>query len=397
MYKADNLSTKLAARNILNANYIDKRILIRSCLNVSLDKSSNITDSTRIDEALPTLIELGKKAKQVIIMAHLGRPSVAREKEFSLKPVRNALEKGLKEKVVMIKEDLRLDHVSDKFVLIENIRFFPGEESKDISKRENFAKQLSLLGDLYVNDAFPDYREASSTYDIAKYLPSFLGPVFIREVEAISRFTNPQRPFIVILGGAKLSEKLDALNTLAGIADRILIGGAMAYTLLIGDGMDKVGKSLVEPDKFGVAREIMSKYKEKIILPVDHVVVASFSQESEVSITSDVSIPTNQIAVDIGPKTQKLFIKEISRAKSILWNGPLGVFEWDNSFEGTQAVAKAIGKNRDAYSFAGGGDSIAAINKFSINGLDHISTGGGAMLAFIGNDNFPTLDIILNN
>lgn len=401
MYKTDNLSTKLSARNILNANYTDKTILIRSCLNVAIDKTGQITDNTRIVEALPTLKELSKKAKRIIIMAHLGRPTIAREPEFSLEAVKVALETELAENILLVKdksdfEALKNNEITNKFVLLENIRFFPGEESKIVAEREEFAKELAELAHLYVNDAFPDYREAASTYDLAKFLPSYLGPVFVREVQAISNFGSPKRPFVAILGGAKLSEKLDALNALAEVADKILIGGAMAYTLLLSEGIE-VGKSLIEADKLEVAREIMAKYRSKLVLPTDHIVSPEFSSDSEIAITSDVSIPKDKIAVDIGPKTQGIFVEEIRKAKSILWNGPMGVFEWEQTQEGTKKIGHAIVENKDAYTFAGGGDSIAALNKFGLSGFDHVSTGGGAMLAFISYDKFPTLDIILNS
>jgi len=227
-------------------------------------------------------------------------------------------------------------------------------------------------------------------------LPSYLGPVFVREVEAMSNFANPKRPFLAILGGAKLSEKLDALNALAQSADKVIIGGAMAYTLLLSDGVH-IGKSLVEADKLEIAKEILAKYRDKLILPVDHVVASEFSSDSEVSTIPAVNIPEDRIAVDIGPETQRLFVNEIKQAKSILWNGPMGVFEWEQTAQGTRKVGQAIVDNKDAYKFAGGGDSIAAINKFDLTGFDHISTGGGAMLAFLSYDTFPTLDIILNN
>lgn len=401
MYKTDNLAAKLSAKNILNADYSDKRILIRSCLNVAMDKSGKISDRTRVDEALPTIKKLSEKAKQIVIMAHLGRPTPAREPEFSLEPVRVVLENELATEVKLIKEytdytDLTEGKITTKIVLLENIRFSPGEESKNLSERENFARELAKLGDIYVNDAFPDYREAASTYDIAKYLPSYLGPVFVREVEAMSNFANPKRPFLAILGGAKLSEKLDALNALAQSADKVIIGGAMAYTLLLSDGVH-IGKSLVEADKLEIAKEILAKYRDKLILPVDHVVASEFSSDSEVSTIPAVNIPEDRIAVDIGPETQRLFVNEIKQAKSILWNGPMGVFEWEQTAQGTRKVGQAIVDNKDAYKFAGGGDSIAAINKFDLTGFDHISTGGGAMLAFLSYDTFPTLDIILNN
>lgn len=401
MYKLNNPEL-LDTKNILNADYAGKTIVIRTCLNVAMDKSGNITDATRIEESVPTLKTLGEKAKKVIMMAHLGRPTTAREPEFTLEPVRMELEKRLGEKIEMIKDDATMDEFianpdskTGKFYLLENIRYFAGEESKDASIRKEFAAKLAKLGDIYVNDAFADYREAASTYDIAEILTSYIGPVFAREVKAVSYFTNASKPFVAILGGAKLSEKLDALLALTKEADKILIGGAMAYTLLKAMGKP-VGKSLVEEDKISVAKQIITDHSNKLVLPIDHVVVSEFKPEAEISITQGDSIEDNHIAVDIGPKTRELFKSQIQSAKSILWNGPMGVFEWESAGKGTQEVGTAIVSNSDAYKFAGGGDSIAAINKYNLQGFNHISTGGGAMLAFVSYDKFPTLDVILN-
>src|SRR5690606_1738341 len=201
--------------------------------------------------------------------------------------------------------------------------------------------------------------------------------------------------FVAVLGGAKLSEKLDVLNTLAETADKILIGGAMAYTLLKAKGLD-IGKSLFEPDKLDVANEIIRKYSDKIELPLDHMVSKDFNDEAMYEYTDDTDIPDDTFAIDVGWKTIERYIREINKAKTILWNGPMGVFEWDHSSVGTLKIGKAIGDNKDSYNIAGGGDSIAAINKLELDGFDHISTGGGAMLSFIANETFPTLDVILN-
>lgn len=398
MYTTPNLTERLHSKNIVNHDYSGKTIVIRSCLNVPLNKSGEITDFSRLEEALPALKKLGETASKLVILAHLGRPTTAREAEFSLKPVQKELEKRLGEEVVMIENEDGFSLVRDssrKYFLLENIRFFEGEEGNDVTKREGFAKRLAELGDVYVNDAFPDYRKAASTYDIAKFLPSFLGPVFVREVKALSEFSNPERPFVAVLGGAKLSEKLDALKSLAGVADKVLIGGAMAYTLMKSQGL-KIGNSLFEEEKLAVASEIMEQFGDKIVLPVDHVVSDEFSADSEVEKTTDEKVPEGKVAVDIGIQTQRLFSEHLSKAQSILWNGPMGVFEWDNTQAGTRVVGEAITGNRSAYKLAGGGDSIAAINKFNLTGFDHVSTGGGAMLAFISYDRFPTLDIILD-
>lgn len=393
--------TKLESKNIFNTDYTDKNVLIRTCLNVAINEEGKITDSTRIDESFPTLKQLGEKAKRIVMMAHLGRPTTARESEFSLEPVRVELEHRLGEKVVMLSNYENIDNFLNnsiepsKYYLIENIRYFEGEETKDENKKNEFAHYLSRLGEIYVNDAFADYREAASTYDVAKLLPSYLGPVFIKEIKAISYFTNPIRPFIAVLGGAKLSEKLDAMLALTKSADKVLVGGAMAYTLLLSQDVS-VGKSLIETDKLEVAKQIMNDYKDKIILPLDHIISNEFNEESISSVNDNQSIPDNMLAIDIGPKTQEMFVNLIKDAKSILWNGPMGVFEWESGIQGTKVIGSAITENVESYKFAGGGDSISAINKLELNGFNHVSTGGGAMLAFVSYDKFPTLDIILS-
>lgn len=384
----------------------NKSIILRSCLNVTIDENGEIIDPTRFYESLPLIIELSQKAKGLTILGHLGRPK-QRESKFSFRNVSILLQNELKELGIQVEfiEDLTNENIQKikgnnnlafkKVFLIENTRFFEGEESDKESDRKHFAETLASLGDVFVNDAFADYRIAASTYDIAKLLPSYLGPVFLKEVESLSQLQKPQRPFVAVLGGAKLSEKLDVLNTLAETADKILIGGAMAYTLLKAKGLD-IGKSLFEPDKLDVANEIIRKYSDKIELPLDHMVSKDFNDEAMYEYTDDTDIPDDTFAIDVGWKTIERYIREINKAKTILWNGPMGVFEWDHSSVGTLKIGKAIGDNKDSYNIAGGGDSIAAINKLELDGFDHISTGGGAMLSFIANETFPTLDVILN-
>lgn len=394
--------TILDSKSLNHIDISNKNVLIRSCLNVTMDSGGKITDDTRLNESLPTLEMLGQKAKRVIIMAHLGRPTKAHEPEFSLEPVRQTLEKKLSQKVIMLSDEAalsRLSNVAEQeavFYLIENIRYFEGEETKDEVKKANFAQQLSALGEIFINDAFADYREAVSTYEIAKLIPSYAGPVFLKEVKAISYFTSPQKPFLAVLGGAKLSEKLDAMLALCQLADQVIVGGAMAYTIMQSMGI-KVGKSLVEHDKLDVAAQIVTEFSSKLVLPIDHIVAPELSPETITNVTGDGNIPDDLVAIDIGPRTQEAFTNVISVAKSILWNGPMGVFEWENGITGTQKIATAIINNNQSYKFAGGGDTIAVINKLKLTGFNHISTGGGAMLAYIAYDKFLTLDVILNS
>lgn len=250
--------------------------------------------------------------------------------------------------------------------------------------------------DLFINDAFADYRASASSYDVATLLPSYLGPVFLKEVKELAGLANPVRPMVAIIGGSKLSEKLDALLALLEVADKVCVGGAMRYTLFKAQGIT-IGNSRVENDKLDVAKEILSKYADKLVLPGDHMIISKRGDPAEVGYeyTEGLEIPEGHEAIDIGPKGIEIFKDTIASAKTIVRNGPVGVFEFDISAKGTEEIGKAIAANAQAYKLAGGGDSIAAINKCKLTGFDHISTGGGAMLAFLAYDKFPTLDVIV--
>lgn len=405
MYKVNSDINNFSYRNIdLN----NARVVVRTCLNVSVDSDGKVTDPTRFYESLPLIKDLALNAQNVVLTAHLGRPD-SREKKSSFWNVAQMLSESLRNdniEVVLV-DDLSNEWIdkithntntidSKKVFLLENIRFFKGEESKDKIERMEFAKILASLGNTFINDAFADYRESASTYDIATLLPSYLGTVFLKEVAALSMFNNPDI-LISVLGGAKLSEKLDALNSLAELSEKVVIGGAMAYTLLKAKGIN-IGKSLVEEDKLDLAKQVVEKYGDKLVLPIDHLVASDFNEDATNAAynTSDNQIPDNTIAVDIGRRTIELFKNTISLGNYILWNGPMGVFEWEKSSIGTLEIGKGIEKNGPAYKLAGGGDSIAAINKLQLHGFNHISTGGGAMLAFLAYDKFPTLDVIIS-
>lgn len=402
MYRRENLTEQLETKHYLKANLTEK-IIVRSCLNVSV-KNGEIQDFTRINESLPLLKELAKKSARVVILAHLGRPE-GRDESQSLKPVLKVLEKELGEAIVFAEEvdsdwinNNTQDYIPGKrIVLLENIRFFTAENSKDEQIKTAFAKQLEQLGDVFINDAFADYRESPSTYDVAKLLPSYLGPVFYKEVKALTTFANPKRPFIAVMAGVKLSEKLDSLNALLEMADKVLVGGALAYTILKAQG-HTIGISLREEDKLEMAKEMLAKYHNKLILPIDHIAVKEFKQpdSDEGYVTVDaVDIPDGLMGVDIGPKTQALYKDELAQAATILWNGPLGIYEWGKTAAGTDAVISAIVNNTNAYKLIGGGDSITVTNQLSVSDYNHICTGGGAMLAFLAYNEFPVLDVIL--
>lgn len=405
MYKLKKDLSKISYTNIQDISQTS--VVIRTCLNVAADNTGFVTERARLDESFPFIEEMTKKAKSVVLMAHFGRPK-KKSKEHSFWNVAQLLQDEFSKRNSDIELELieSLDSKTIKRIqaqdnsegekkvfLLENIRFFPGEESEDPKTRMDFAKILASLGDVFIHDAFADYREAASTYDIAKILPSYIGPTLQKEVEALSKFTNPQRPYIAVLGGAKLSEKLDALKALAVSADKVFVGGAMAYTLMKAKGME-VGKSLIENDKLVVAEEILKSFPDKIVLPDDHLVAREFKEKASYSYTDGVDIPVESLGIDIGWKTIRRFRTEISNARSVVWNGPMGVFEWIHAGVGTKELGDSFAQNVEGYILAGGGDSIAAIDKFNIKGIDHVSTGGGAMLAFLAYDKFPILDVI---
>jgi len=412
MYKLD--SQKLAEKSYKNIQDLgNKNILMRASLDVVVDENGKMTETARFYEALPLIKELAGKVKTLIITAHLGRPAPLNNNE--LKNQKNSFWNVVEVLNIELKADnseltvelinsldpatiekIKNNSDKNKVFLIENIRFFEGEESKDQTKRIEFAQLLASMADAYINDAFPAYREAASTYDIAKILPSYVGPLFSKEIISLAALSSPKQPFVAVLGGAKLSEKLDALKSLAEIADKVLIGGAMAYTLMKAKGIS-IGKSKFEEDKLEVASEINEKYGDKIFLPTDHLLTTEFSETADYKYSEGQEIPEGLIAIDIGWDTIKRYKAEVESAGTILWNGPMGVFEWTHSAIGTQEIGISMGENTDAFRLAGGGDSIAAINALGLKGFDHISTGGGAMLAFLAYDKFPILDVILNN
>jgi phosphoglycerate kinase len=336
-------------------------------------------------------------------MAHLGRPE-GRDESQSLKPVREILEKELGEQIVFAEEvDLAWINANTeaykpgkRIVLLENVRFFPGENSKNKGEQAVFADQLSRLGSIFINDAFADYRESPSTFGVAQIMPSYIGPVLYKEVSALANFSDPARPFMAVMAGVKLSEKIDSLKALLGIADKVMVGGALAYTILKAKG-NTIGISLVEDEKINVAKEILADYADKLLLPIDHIVVKEFKQpaaDSGYQLIDSQDIPDGLMGVDIGPKTQALYKVELAKANSILWNGPLGIYEWGKTAAGTDAIIEAIVANNHAYKLIGGGDSITVTNQMSVAAYDHICTGGGAMLAFLAYDKFPILDVI---
>jgi len=372
-----------------------KRIIIRVDFNVPLDESFHITDDRRIQAALPTIqYALGNGASKVILMSHLGRPNgTGFEKAFSLAPVAKHLQELLKEKVLFLDDCVglgvkeKIAKSSERVVLLENLRFHKAEEKNDPA----FAKELASLADVYINDAFGTaHRPHASTAGITAYLPSVAGFLIEKELRFLGNaINNPKRPLVVILGGAKVSDKIELIKNLIPKADSIIIGGGMAYTFLKAQGVN-IGNSKLEKDKLDLARELMEQAKKagvEFALTTDFVITQSFSSDD--CKISDV-IPDGWESLDIGPKTIDRYKVILSKAKTVVWNGPLGVFEREAYAKGTRAIADYLASLKDVTVIIGGGDSAAAVAKFGLEDkMTHISTGGGASLEFLEGKELP--------
>lgn len=372
-----------------------KKVIIRVDFNVPLDEKGNITDDRRITGALPTIeYALQQGAAKVILMSHLGRPKGAGfEAEFSLKPVAIHLEKLLKEKILFLNDCVGAavkDAVAkskERVVLLENLRFHKEEEKNDAA----FAKELASLADVYVNDAFGTaHRAHASTAGITAYLPSVAGMLIEKELQYLGQaIDHPKRPLVVILGGAKVSDKIELIKNLIPKANSIIIGGGMAYTFLKGQGIG-IGNSKLEKDKVDMAKDLLEQAKKagvEIALTTDFVITQSFTSDD--CKTSD-TIPDGWESLDIGPKTRERYKKILSGAKTVVWNGPLGVFERAAYEKGTRAIADHLASLKDVTVIIGGGDSAAAVAKFGLEDkMTHISTGGGASLEFLEGKTLP--------
>lgn len=375
--------------------------MIRVDFNVPLDDSYNITDTTRIDAALPTIRKILDDGGSVILMSHLGRPKEGPEEKFSLKHLTGYLSDELGTDVQFADdcigeeaEKMAGNLGSGDVLLLENLRFHK-EETKG---NEDFAEKLSRLGDIYVNDAFGTaHRTHASTAVIAKFFPDnkCFGYIMGREVENINKVLDkPERPFTAVLGGAKVSGKIEIINNLLDKVDNLVIGGGMMFTFIRARG-GEIGKSMVEEDLIGVAKETMEKAKEmgvKIYIPGDAVAASEFSNDADHKVCRSSEIPEGWLGLDIGPETVKEFREVIKGSKTILWNGPMGVFEMSNFEKGTHGIALAIADATDAgaFSLIGGGDSVAAINKYHLKDrVSYVSTGGGAMLEYIEGKELP--------
>lgn len=393
-------------KTLKDINVKGKKVLVRCDFNVPLDENGNITDDIRIVSSLPTINYLLDKGAALILMSHLGRPKGEADNKYSLLPVDERLSGLLGKDVIFEDCDKVVDDKVKKrasalkagdVMLLQNTRFRK-EETKNSG---DFAKELSSLGDIFVNDAFGTaHRAHSSNVGICRYLPSAVGFLIEKEIEVMGNaLENPKRPLTAILGGAKVSDKIGVIENLLNIADNILIGGGMAYTFLKSKGYS-TGTSLLEEDKVELAGKLIEKAGNKnvnLLLPDDIVVAKEFKNDTEYHTADADKIPENFMGLDIGDKTIELFGKVIKESRTIIWNGPLGVFEMDNFAKGTNSVARCIAENKGAVSIVGGGDSAAAVEKIGLEAeITHISTGGGASLEFLEGKVLPGIDAVDN-
>jgi phosphoglycerate kinase len=379
---------------------IGKRVLVRVDFNVPI-KNGVITDDRRIREALPTIKYLMEKGAKVILVSHLGRPKGFQD-DLRLDPVAKRLSELLGKPVKKLNDCIGEEVEKEvanmnpgDVVLLENIRFYKEEEAND----PEFAKKLAKLADLYVNDAFGTaHRAHASTAGVANYIPGVAGLLMKKEIEIMGKaLENPDRPFVCILGGAKVSDKIGVIQNLVNKVDVLLIGGGMMFTFLKAMGYE-IGKSIVEEDKLDLAKDLMSLAKEKgvkFVLPVDAVVVKEIKEDAPTTVKDVDKFDKDDIGVDIGPKTIDLFREEIMKAKTIIWNGPMGIFEIPAFANGTKKVAEAIAENKNCVSIVGGGDTAAAVQLFGLEEkFTHISTGGGASLEFLEGKVLPGVAVL---
>jgi len=378
-----------------------KRVFIRVDFNVPQDEKNNITDDTRILLSLPTIRFVSEAGGKVILASHLGRPKGKRDPKFSLAPAAERLSQLLGKKVAFatdcIGEEVQRQIGGMKegeILLLENLRFHPEEEKNE----EIFSKALASLCDVYVNDAFgAAHRAHASTEGMTRFVKVVAaGFLMMKEIQSLEKaLVNPQKPYVAILGGAKVSDKIGVIQNLLDKVTTLLIGGGMAYTFLKAEGFE-VGKSLVEEDQIGFSLNLLERAEKKIkfLLPSDHIAAERMNIEARRAIVKNDKIPSGWVCLDIGPETVKTFSEEIKSAKTIVWNGPMGVFEMEPFSRGTFAIAKAIASS-SAFSIVGGGDSVAAVNKAGVaDRISHISTGGGASLEFLEGKKLPGIEAL---
>ena len=380
-----------------------KRVLIRCDFNVPLDSNQNITDDTRIRAALPTLEYMIEHGAKVVVMSHLGRPKGKAAAEFSLAPVAVRLSELLGKPVAFADCDVVIDDAVEAkaaslkngdVLLLQNVRF----RKEETDNEAGFAKELASLGDVFVQEAFGTaHRAHASTAGIANYLPCVSGFLIEKEVKFLgSALQNPQRPFVAIMGGAKVGDKIKVIENLLTKVDTLIIGGGMSYTFYKAMGLE-IGTSILDADNIDLAKMLLEKASSlnvKLLLPVDIVCADEFSNDAKHKTYSRDKIPSDMMGLDIGEETIKLYSEEIAKAKTVVWNGPMGVFEMENFAKGTKAIAEALAVS-DATTIIGGGDSAAAVEQFGLaDKMSHISTGGGASLEFLEGKILPGISII---
>jgi phosphoglycerate kinase len=382
-----------------------RRVLVRADLNVPLD-GKTITDDGRIRAVAPTVKALAEAGARVVVCSHLGRPKGAPDPAFSLAPVAKRLGEVLGREVAFASDTVGTDAETKAVaqgdgdvLLLENLRFNKGETSKDDTERAEFAGQLAAFGDVYVDDAFGAvHRKHASVYDVAQILPHYAGWLIAKEVEVLSKLTgSPEHPYVVVLGGAKVSDKLAVIDNLLDKVDTLIVGGGMMFTFLAAQGYE-VGSSLLEKDQIAVCKTYLERAQElgvELLLPVDTVTAAEFAADAEPLTVAVEAIPSERMGLDIGPASAKLFAERIAGAKTVFWNGPMGVFEFPDYAAGTKTVAQAL-VDSDAFSVVGGGDSAAAVRTLGLpeDGFGHISTGGGASLEYLEGKTLPGLDAL---
>lgn len=390
-------------KSVTDIDVNGKKVLVRCDFNVPLDDSLNITDETRIIGALPTIQYLVEHGAKTILCSHLGRPKNGPEAKFSMAPVAKRLSEHLGKEVVLASDVIGPDAQakaaalkSGDVMLIENVRFHKEEEKND----PDFAKALASLAEIYVNDAFGTaHRAHASTEGVSHYLPAVCGFLIQKEIDIMGKaLTDPERPFVAILGGAKVSDKIGVIQNLLEKVDILIIGGAMAYTFLKAKGA-KIGNSRCEDDKIDLAKELMKKAIDnnvRLLLPVDNIIAKEFSPDAEYKHTFSEDVEDGYLGLDIGNHTIDVFTNYIMKAKTVVWNGPMGVSEWKNFAAGTEAVAKAVAES-GAVSIIGGGDSAAAVENLGYaDRMTHISTGGGASLEFLEGKELPGIACLLD-
>ncbi len=394
-------------KSIADIDVSGKKVIVRVDFNVPLDENGNITDDKRIVGALPTIKYLIDHKAKVILVSHLGRPKNGPEAKFSMKPAAQRLSELIGQEVVLasdvIGEDAKAKAAAvgeGQVVMLENVRFHKEETSKDEAVMKAFAKELASMAEIYVNDAFGTaHRAQASTAGIADYLPAVSGFLIQKEIDVMGKaLSHPERPFVAILGGAKVSDKIQVIKNLLDKVDSLIIGGGMAYTFLKAMG-HSIGKSICEEDKLELAKELMAEAKAKgvnLLLPVDNGTSLAFSKDAERKNVDSDDIPDDYMGMDIGPKTIAIFSECIKNAKTVVWNGPMGVFEFDNFATGTKEVAKAVAES-GAISIIGGGDSAAAVEQLGYaDKITHISTGGGASLEFLEGKVLPGIACLMD-